>query len=357
MEKPINCSLKSKKIINRRRQKFVFSKNKPFIIAEAGINHNGSLAKALEMVAVAKEAGADAIKFQTYKASEIVMNDDLQYTYKSRGVLRRESMQQMFKRCEFSKAEWHTIKNACLKRNIIFLSTPQNLSDLEILIRLGVPAVKIGSDDLTNIPMLVEMAKKKLPLILSTGMATSSEIKKTVAALDGSKVVLLVCTSEYPAKEASLNLKRITTLYRLFPSVPIGLSDHSIGVQAASVAAALGACVFEKHFTLDHDLEGPDHWFSADPDELGEWVKAIHTTFVMLGNGLLRPTAAERRNKKMFRRFLVTDKPIKMGQKLSVGDLVARRVAKGGGLSPNLLPNLLGLPVKRSYHRGEIFHR
>lgn len=340
-----------------RRLKITVAPKKPFIIAEAGINHNGSLPKALAMVDVAKKAGADAIKFQTFKASELVLNNDLQYSYKSGGVRRRESMQQMFKRCEFSQDEWYAIRKKCLKQNIIFFSTPQNVSDLHLLLRLGVPAVKIGSDDLTNIPMLVEMAKSALPLILSTGMASLSEIKRTVHSLAGRKIVLLVCTSEYPAKDASLNLSRITTLRRLFPSVPVGFSDHSIGAQAASVAAALGACVFEKHFTLDHDLEGPDHWFSADPGELQEWVKAIRRTFVMLGSGLVHPTAAERRNKKMFRRFLVTDKPIKKGQKLAVGDLVARRVAKSGGLSPNLLPKLLGMPVKRSYHRGDIFRR
>ncbi len=343
--------------MNRRKLTFTLSDERLFIIAEAGINHNGSLSRALAMVDVAKKAGADAIKFQTFKASEIVLNDDLQYTYKSRGVRKRESMQRMFKRCEFSEADWRTIKKRCLKQNITFLSTPQNVSDLQLLLRLGVPAVKIGSDDLTNIPMLVEMAKSALPLILSTGMSSLSEIKRTVHSLAGRKIVLLVCTSEYPAKDASLNLNRIRTLRRLFPSVPVGFSDHSIGAQAASVAAALGACVFEKHFTLDHDLEGPDHWFSADPGELQEWVKAIRGTFVMLGSGLVQPTAVERRNKKMFRRFLVTDKLIAKGQKLSAGDLVARRVAKGRGLSPDRLPSLLGKAAKRDYNRGEIFYR
>lgn len=329
----------------------------PFILAEAGINHNGSLKFAKKMIRVAKKSGADAIKFQTFKASEIVLDNKLKYSYKSRGVIKRESMQQIFKRCEFTKDEWRSIKKECLKQKIIFLSTPQNISDLNLLLKLGVPAVKIGSDDLTNIPMLVRMAKNNLPLILSTGMATLAEIRKTVDALYGRKIILLVCTSEYPSKAASLNLKRILTLRREFPSIPVGFSDHSVGEQAASIAAALGACVFEKHFTLDHNLEGPDHWFSADPGELHKWVKAIRTTFVMLGSGLVQPTAAERKNKKIFRRFLVTNRPIEKSQILSANDLVARRLTKGRGLNPSLLPSLIGRPSKHSYKPGEVFNR
>jgi len=343
--------------MKRQKGKINLLSKNPFIIAEAGINHNGSLSKALQMVKIAKKVGADAIKFQTFRASEIVLNNKLQYSYKSRGVLKRESMQKMFKRCEFSEKEWRKIKKICLKQKIIFLSTPQNINDLRLLMRLGIPAIKVGSDDLTNIPMLVEMAKSNLPLILSTGMAKINEIIKTLDALAGRKKVLLVCTSEYPAKDAALNLKRITTLRRRFPNVPVGFSDHSIGAQAACVAAALGACVFEKHFTLDHNLAGPDHWFSADPKEMQDWVLTIRKTFVMLGSGLVQPTAGEMQNIKMFRRFLVTDKTIAKGQKLSAGDLVARRVPGGRGLSPSLLPSLLGKPAKHNYNRGEIFYR
>jgi N,N'-diacetyllegionaminate synthase len=275
-----------------------------FIIAEAGINHNGEVERALEMVRAAKQAGADAIKFQTFKADEFVGDPSQTYTYRSQGREITESMLAMFRRYELPRAAWFAIKAECDHRDIIFMSTPQNRSDLDLLLEVGIPAIKVGSDDFTNLPMLRSFAQEKLPLILSCGMADMGEVYRsleTVGALDEHPVVLLLCTSQYPTPPADANLRKLTTLQAAFPMLPVGFSDHTIGPLASSLAAALGACMFEKHFTMDKTLPGPDHWFSEGPEELGIWVTSIHTAKAMLGEAVLRPTQAETAMRKLAR--------------------------------------------------------
>ncbi len=328
----------------------------PFVVAEVGINHNGNLERALEMVHVAKAAGCDAVKFQTFKANEFVNDPSQMFTYMSQGKEVTESMLTMFRRYELPRHAWQSIKAECEKAGIIFFSTPQNYSDLQLLLELGVPAVKIGSDDFTNIPLLRSYASSGLPLILSSGMSDLAEAHHAldaIGALDGYPAILLVCTSQYPTPPTDSHLARISTLKGAFPMVPIGFSDHTCGALASSLAVALGAVFLEKHFTLSHDLPGPDHWFSEDPDGLRSWVHGIRTASQMLGSPLVRPTAVERVNKLEYQRRLVAACDIEEGNTITEQSITLRRVAGGQGLPPAFLDYLLGKPAPRSYSTGQ----
>ena len=326
----------------------------PFVIAEAGINHNGEVAKALAMVAVAHAAGADAIKFQTFKAAEFVGDPGQTYTYRSQGREVTESMLEMFRRCELSRAEWFAIKTECQRLGIAFLSTPQNRSDLDLLLEIGIGAVKIGSDDFTNLPLLKSYATTGLPLILSCGMADLGEVYRaleSVGALDGHPTVLLLCTSQYPTPPEDVNLRKLATLQAAFPMLTVGFSDHTQGPLASSVAIAFGAAVFEKHFTLDHDLPGPDHWFSEDPEGLATWVAAIRQSQRLLGSATVRPTAAERSMRQIARRSVVALRAITAGETFAPDNIALRR--PGTGLPPEMFEAVVGGTATRSLARGE----
>jgi sialic acid synthase SpsE len=328
----------------------------PFIIAEAGINHNGVLATAIEMVRMAKTAGADAVKFQTFKAEEFVGNSQQTFTYRSQGKEVTESMLAMFQRYELPRQAWREIKAECDRQGIIFMSTPQNRSDLDLLLEVGVPAVKIGSDDFTNLPLIRSYAETGLPLILSCGMSDLAEVHQALdaaGALDGYPTALLLCTSQYPTPPQDVNLRKLRTLQGAFPDLVTGFSDHTQGPLASSLAVALGAAIFEKHFTLDHDLPGPDHWFSENPRGLEQWITGIRTAAGMMGSLLVRPTAGELANKKEFQRVIVSSKRIAVGDSLSSGNLCMRRVPGGTGLAPRYFDLLNGRTARRSYEPGE----
>ena len=333
----------------------VGAESDPFIVAEVGINHNGSIERALEMIHVAKSAGCDAVKFQTFKAHEFINDPTQMFTYRSQGKEVTESMLAMFKRYELPSSAWGVIKAECEKIGIIFFSTPQNRSDLDVLLNVGVPAVKVGSDDFTNIPLLKSYAQSELPLILSTGMSNLAEAHQAldaVGALDGYPLILLVCTSQYPTPPSDTNLSRITTLKAAFPMVPIGFSDHTRGSLASSLAVAIGAVFLEKHFTLNHDLLGPDHWFSEDPAGLNEWVNSIRTAHSMLGSPLVRPTPVEIENKREYQRRLVASRDIAVSEIMTEESITLRRVAGGKGLPPSFLEHLIGRPAPRAYKTG-----
>jgi N,N'-diacetyllegionaminate synthase len=328
----------------------------PFVIAEAGINHNGDPARALEMIRVAKAAGADAVKFQTFVASELVGDPTLTFTYRSQGTEVTEPMLAMFGRYELSKAVWRDIARACRDEGIVFLSTPQNRTDLELLLELDVPAVKIGSDDFSNLPLLRSYASTNLPLILSCGMSDLGDVYaalETVGALDGYPTVLLLCTSQYPTPPADVHIRKLDALAAAFPRIVLGFSDHTTGPVAAVLAIAKGARVFEKHFTLSHDLPGPDHWFSEDPDGLRDWVASIRTADAMLGDALVRPTEMERRQRSEFRRVMVAARDLCAGDILEPESIVMRRISGGAGLAPALLEYILDRPASRDYRRGD----
>ncbi len=327
----------------------------PFIIAEVGINHNGELQKAFEMIQVAKEAGADCVKFQTFKASEFVGDKSQMFTYKSEGKEVTESMLEMFSRYEFSEKEWHQIKEKCDELGIIFMSTPQNISDLEILLKIGVPALKVGSDDFTNLPLLKSYAETKKTLIVSMGMSDMSEIFESLSEIgtfQGYPTILLLCTSQYPTPSKDVNLLKLKTLANAFPNLILGFSDHSEGPLASSLAVALGAKVFEKHFTLNKNLPGPDHWFSEDPSSLKIWIDNIREANIMLGNGLLIPTEKELEMRVLARRSVVALRDIKAGEVYTAENIGLRR--PGNGLPPKLFKNILGFKSSNELEKGSL---
>jgi N,N'-diacetyllegionaminate synthase len=327
----------------------------PYIIAEAGINHNGNLDMALAMVKIAHESGCDAIKFQTFKVDEIIVDPNLTYTFKSQGQEITESMIDLFTRYEFQADDWHKIKRQCDTVGISFLSTPQNYSDLQILLELDVDAIKVGSDDFVNIPLIKKYAETDLPLILSSGMADCAEIFTSlneVGALDGYPVIQMLCVSEYPAPLKNVNLARITSLRNLFPSLVIGYSDHTEGALASSLAIGLGASVIEKHFTIDKDLPGPDHWFSSDPGELASLVTACHSSYEALGSPQLRPSKEEIEMRDLVRRSIVAIDNINKGEHFTEDNIGLRR--PGTGLPPAQFNSLLGKTATEDVTNGEL---
>jgi len=329
----------------------------PFIIAEAGINHNGELEKALQMVGVAKQAGADVIKFQTFKADEFIGDPNQQYTYLSQGREITESMLNMFRRYELSRNAWFEIKSECDRQDILFMSTPQNRSDLDLLLEIGIPAIKVGSDDFTNLPLLRSYAETCLPIILSCGMSDLADVYRsleTIGALDGYPTVLMLCTSQYPTPHEDVNLRKLFTLQNAFPFIVLGFSDHTQGVMASSMAVAYGASAFEKHFTLSHHLPGPDHWFSEDINGLADWIKHIHIALEILGSAIVRPTHYEKLNKKEFQRVLVASEELSTGDILTPSKIAMRRIPGGIGLPATFSDLIIGHRVNRHYSPGEV---
>lgn len=331
------------------------SSSEPLTIAEAGINHNGDLQIALKMIESAKLAGVSAIKFFTYQTEEFIIDSELEYSYKSMGRDVIESMKEMFQRCEFSKEDWKKIKQKCDKENILFLSTPENVSDLNFLIELGINAIKIGSDDFTNISMIKEFMKSELPIIISCGMADMNEIKQTISQINVKidyPMILMITTSQYPTPDEDVNLSKLRSIQNEFPNILTGYSDHTIGNLAASLATGLGAKVFEKHFTLDKKLPGPDHWFSASPNELKEWNDAIKKSFILLGNKGVNPTEIELKNKTMFRRKLVALKIIEKNEQFSKENIGMRRTKNNADYLET--DRVIGHKSKKRINRGEI---
>ena len=329
----------------------------PFIVAEAGINHNGELGKAYKMIEVAKSAGADAVKFQTFKAEEFVGDPKQTYTYKSQGKKVTESMLEMFKRYEFSRDDWFKIKKKCEEVGIMFLSTPQNCSDLDLLLEIEIPAIKVGSDDFTNLPLLKSYAAANLPMIISSGMSDLAEVYyalEAIGALNGYPTILLLCTSQYPTPPEDVNLLKLKTLTNSFPMLVTGFSDHTQGSLASSLAVAMGASFFEKHFTLDHNLPGPDHWFSEDPDGLKDWTASIKMSWKMMGSPIIRSTKMEKQNKLDFQRVIVAKNTIKRGQPFRHDNLCLKRISGGKGLPPSMLEYLIGRTSTNGYKLNEV---
>ena len=334
----------------------VISKNsEPFIIAEVGINHNGILENAFEMIRVAKSAGADCVKFQTFKASEFILDRTQNYSYISQGETVTESMFDMFQRCEFSEEEWKLIKCKCEVEGIEFMSTPQNKTDLDILLKLGIDAIKVGSDDFSNIPLLRDYSKTKLPLIVSMGMSDLSDVYKAlseIGSLDGYPTVLMLCTSTYPTPITDINLNKLKTLSNAFPEIILGFSDHSQGFLASSLAVSLGAKVFEKHFTLNKELPGPDHWFSEDPFSLKEWCESIRQSYQMLGSSIIRPTLEEVSMRVLARRSIVSVAEIDENQEFTEDNLGLMR--PGNGIPPAMLSEFIGRKSRTKINKGKL---
>ena len=326
----------------------------PFIIAEAGINHNGDMNLAKQMVLAAKDAGAEAVKFQTFHAEEFIQDTAITYTYKSQGKEVTESMLEMFKRNEFSVDEWKELKEFCDQQQVVFLSTPQNVSDLKLLLNVGIKAIKVGSDDFVNIPLVRRYSEEGLPMFLSCGMAKEEEIERTIDTVkknSRSPIVLFLCTSQYPTPPEDVNISKLITLKERYPELVLGFSDHTQGVEAAIMAIALGASVFEKHFTLSHNMPGPDHWFSAEPSELETWVSSIRRAYKMVGSCELKPTEKERSMREIAHRSITAIKEINKGEIFSNDNIGMRR--PGGGLPGSKWDEVIGKVAKRVLQEGK----
>lgn len=325
----------------------------PFTVAEAGINHNGNIDTALKMISVAKRSGVNAIKFQTFKAEEFVSDPNQMITYKTQDKEITESMLEMFRRCEFTKEDWFKIKKKCNEEKIIFFSSPQNKTDLDLLLEVGVPAIKVGSDDFTNTPLLKDYSSTGLPMIISCGMSDLGEIFESLNALgsfDGYPTILLLTTSLYPTTHENVNLSRIGTLSTTFPMIPIGFSDHTQGALASSLAVASGACLIEKHFTLDRALPGPDHWFAEDPTDLKTWVDSIKKSFTIMGSKIMKPVPSEEEIRIIARRSIVAIRDISVGEQLDRNNIGLKR--PGNGLPSKMLNQVIGLKATRKIQNG-----
>lgn len=325
-----------------------------FVIAEAGVNHNGDLKLARALVDVAVEAGADAVKFQTFRADRLVTPEAPKAEYQLQNTGDTESQFEMLRRLELSAEAHRELQSYCHERGIIFLSTPFDEEAVDLLDEMGVAAFKISSGDLTNSPLLEQVASKGKPVILSTGMSELAELIEAVSVLNTAgceNPVLLHCVSNYPAEPAEVNLRAMQTMRSAF-DVPVGFSDHTEGIDVALAAVALGACVIEKHFTLDRKLPGPDHRASLEPTELRELVRSIRRVEAALGTGRKVPAASEIETTKVARRSLVAARDIPAGSILERDMVVMRR--PGTGMSPAMIETLLGRRAVREIAGGTL---
>ena len=325
-----------------------------FIIAEAGVNHNGDPRLAVQLVVAAKRAGADAVKFQTFKADKLVSRNAAKAEYQKRHTAAGESQLEMLRRLELSVPEHRNLIAQCERLGIQFLSSAFDEASADLLDRLGVSLYKIPSGEITNHPYLSHLARKQKPLILSTGMATLGEVEAALAAIystGNQRVTLLHCVTEYPAPYDEINLAAISTLRHAF-RVPVGYSDHTDGIDIAVAAVALGAAVIEKHFTLDRNLEGPDHKASLEPEELGRMIESIRRVERALGDGIKKPAPCELKNMQVARKSLVAARRIRAGGRLTRTNVVAKR--PGNGVAPYELDKILGRRVAAALEPDEV---
>lgn len=319
------------------------SPDKPcFIIAEAGVNHNGKMELAHKLIDCAKKVGANSIKFQAFHTEELVTPKAIKAPYQQR-TTGSGAQFDMLKMLELSGEQHLELKRHCEKIGIFYLCTPYDLSSVELLERINVEAYKIASTDTDNIPFLREVAQKGRPIILSTGMTTLGELEESVDVLLSSPgmpwVGLLHCTSEYPANVADSNLRVIKTLQQAF-GLPVGFSDHTEGISVSPLAVALGACIVEKHFTLDRNMPGPDQSASLEPSEFLEMIKAIRSAEAAFGDGIKRILRTEWINKSTMRKSLVARVAIPAGTIISAESVSAKR--PGGGLTPSWIDRIVG---------------
>ncbi|MCB9770991.1 MAG: N-acetylneuraminate synthase [Candidatus Omnitrophica bacterium] len=318
-----------------------------FIIAEAGVNHNGDIKMAKRLIDAAKAAGADSVKFQTFKAENLNTRAAPKSTYHVETTGKKGSWFDLLKTQELDRKAHQILIEYCRKKKILFLSTPYDEESADLLDELGVAAFKIASTDANNIPLLKHLAKKKKPILLSTAMCTLVEVRESVQAIAKAgchELVLFHCTANYPTQLADCNLRAMATLAQKF-GVPVGYSDHVPNVFVPVAAVALGALSYEKHFTLDRNLPGPDHRASLEPQELAAMVQSIRQAEVLLGNAKKKSLACEIENRIKLRKSLVARRDIQKGERISVENLCVKRPAKG--LDPIYFEKMLGRRVKR----------
>jgi N,N'-diacetyllegionaminate synthase len=323
-----------------------------FVIAEAGVNHNGDVALAHRLIDAAREAGADAVKFQSFKAERMVTADAPKAEYQMRSTDAGESQLAMLRRLELAADDFAALKAHCEQCGVTFLSTPFEEESADMLERIGVQAFKLPSGELTNLSFLRHVARKGRPIILSTGMSEMDEVAAALQAIAGAgpaPLALLHCTSAYPADPAESNLRAMATLSDAF-GLPVGFSDHTPGIAVAIAAAALGAAIIEKHFTLDRHLPGPDHTSSLDPSELAALVAGIRAAQSALGDGVKRRQPGEADTARVARKSLVALRDLAPGTVIEAGMIVAMR--PGTGISPAMLASVEGRRVARPVAAG-----
>jgi N-acetylneuraminate synthase len=328
--------------------------NPCFIIAEAGVNHNGDLNLAHRLIDVAVQAGADAIKFQTFNAERLATADAQKAAYQLATTNSGESQFEMLQRLELDADGHRTLIAHCRDKHILFLSTPFDEASADLLEQLGVPAFKTPSGEITNLPYLSHLARKNKPMIISTGMAFLGEVEtavRTIETAGNHTFALLHCVSNYPANPAETNLRAMQTMARAF-NVPVGYSDHTPGIEVSLAAVALGACIVEKHFTLDRNLPGPDHQASAEPAELGALVRGIRTVEVALGDGRKQPAASEANTAAVARKSLVAACDIPEGATLTEMMIAIKR--PGTGLPPAMREFLIGRAARTAISAGKL---
>ncbi|GJQ24988.1 MAG: N-acetylneuraminate synthase [Phycisphaerae bacterium] len=312
-----------------------------YIIAEAGVNHDGCLEKARALIDAARSAGADAVKFQAFSAARIAAADAPTCAYQATEA--GESQARMLARLELSPADFAVLKRYAEQRGIAFLCTPFSIPDLEMLVALGVSALKIASPDIVNVPLLRAAAATGLPLIASTGAATLDEIDAAVALLTVAgardRLSLLHCVSAYPTRPAEARLGCIRTLADRF-GCPVGFSDHTDDAAFAALAVAAGARILEKHLTLDRSANGPDHFFSLEPDAMARYVATARAALTALGDGRVAPSESELEVRRLARGSLVTQRPLRAGEALAAEHLLVQRPA--GGIPPDAFDSVIG---------------
>lgn len=328
--------------------------SKVFIIAEAGVNHNGDIDNAKKLIDVAAKAGADAVKFQTFKAEKIVCKNAEKAEYQKHTTGKEENQFTMLKKLELTEEMHNELRAYCLKRNIMFLSTPFDLDSIDYLDKEGVQIMKIPSGEITNYPYLVKMAKTGKPIVLSTGMSEMNEVEEAVAILreNGAKeITVLHCNTEYPTPYADVNLKAMMTLKERL-NLKVGYSDHTMGIEVPIAAVAMGATVIEKHFTLNKNMEGPDHKASLEPEELETMIRAIRNIENALGEGIKSPSFSEKKNISIVRKSIVAKKAILKGEVFAEDNLTVKR--PGTGISPMRWNEIIGKIASRDFEIDEM---
>ncbi|MES2808650.1 MAG: N-acetylneuraminate synthase [Bacteroidota bacterium] len=327
------------------------------IIAEAGVNHNGSMDLAKQLIDVAAEAGADYVKFQTFKSELVISKNAKKADYQIANTEDEvESQLEMVKKYELDKPKHIELINYSRERGIKFLSSPFDLPSIDLLLELGIEIFKIPSGEITNLPYLRKVAPLAKEIILSTGMCNLADIETAIDILlkNGASlnnITVLHCNTEYPTPFKDVNLKAMNTIGNAF-KVKIGYSDHTLGIEIPVAAVALGACIIEKHFTLDKNLKGPDHIASLDPAELKEMIKAIRNIDLALGNGIKQPSESEQKNINIARKSIVAATDLKEGDVLRADNIYVKR--PGSGISPLAWDSIIGKTVLRSFSADEL---
>lgn len=330
--------------------------NRTLIIAEAGVNHNGDLELARQLIDAAAEAGADLVKFQTFNANRLATRSAKKADYQTKSTDSKESQHEMLRRLELSAEMHNELIAHCAARSIGFFSTGFDIESVDLLVSLGQDQFKIPSGEITNLPYLHHIGRLGKAVILSTGMATLGEIEAAIDTLEQAgtpraNITVLHCTTEYPTPMAEVNLRAMQSIHTAF-GVAVGYSDHTPGIEVAIAAVAMGASVIEKHFTLDRNLPGPDHKASLEPEELKAMVAAIRNIELALGDGIKRLTPSEARNKPVARKSLVASQAIRAGEVFSAQNIATKR--PGTGISPMRWDEVMGRKAPRDFALDEL---